>query len=59
MLTRMESLRGVTLICFVVVVRAVFFILKWAVLIVLLGATWAVFWGVGYGLGLCLHGGGQ
>jgi hypothetical protein len=47
----MESLREVTLICFVVLLRAVFFILKWAVLIVMLSATYAFLFGVGYELG--------
>jgi hypothetical protein len=40
---------------YVGLVRGTFFILKWAVLIVLVGATYAFLWGVGYELGLCLH----
>jgi hypothetical protein len=47
----MERFREVMLICFVVLVRAVFFILKWVILIWLILLTIGFGWGFGYVLG--------
>ena len=47
----MERIREVLLVCFVVLVRSVFFVLKWAILIWLILFTIGLSWGFGYLLG--------